>query len=71
MTVKELIEELSKHSESLRVVIRGYEDGVDEVNAMKSVMLKLNTKTADYYGQHSVVQNDENYDEFGLFLYKK
>lgn len=70
MTVKELIEELSKHSENLRVVVRGYEDGVDDIKKIKVVKLKLNTRADTerewYYGEHSVTEDNENYSEFGL-----
>lgn len=68
MTVSELIEELSKHSGNIRVVIRGYEDGVDDVEKLKIYKLKLNSNKEWYYGKHSVVENNDNYDEFGLFI---
>ncbi|NBU98594.1 MAG: hypothetical protein EBS19_10365 [Spirochaetia bacterium] len=68
MTVKELIEELSKHSENIRVVIKGYEDGVDDVGRLKVVKLKLDTGKEWYYGKHSVTEDNDNYSEFGLLI---
>lgn len=68
MTVSELIEELQKHSGNIRVVVKGYEDGVDEVQTLKILKLKLNTSKQWYYGKHSVAEDNDNYDEFGLFI---
>jgi len=68
MTVSELIEELSKHSGNIRVVIRGYEDGVDDIQTLKILKLKLDTNKQWYYGKHSVAEDNDNYDEFGLFI---
>jgi len=68
MTVSELIEELCKHSGNIRVVIRGYEDGVDDIQTLKILKLKLDTNKQWYYGKHSVAEDNDNYDEFGLFI---
>ena len=68
MTVSELIEELQKHSGNIRVVIRGYEDGVDDIEKIKVVKLKLGSNKEWYYGKHNVTEDIYNYDEFGLYI---
>lgn len=72
MTVSELIEELQKHSGGLRVVIRGYEDGVDDIERLRIVKLKLDTNKKEwYYGRHSTTEDNDSYDEFGIYLTTK
>lgn len=52
MTVAELINLLEGFPPDHRVVIRGYEDGVDDVGAARLVLLKLNVFDDWYYGDH-------------------
>jgi hypothetical protein len=68
MTVLELIEELQKHSGDMRVVVRGYEDGVDDIKKIKAVKLKLGNNKEWYYGEHSIIEDIHNYDEYGLYI---
>lgn len=62
MTVKELIEKLKEFDENMRVVVAGYEGGVDDANSAIAVKIKLNQNTAWYYGKHEAV-DDEDFDE--------
>ena len=62
MTVKELIEKLKEFDENMRVVVAGYEGGVDDANSASAVKIKLNQNTAWYYGKHEAV-DDEDFDE--------
>lgn len=62
MTVKELIEKLKEFDENMRVVVAGYEGGVDDAERANAVKIKLNQNTAWYYGKHEV-SYDENFDD--------
>lgn len=59
MTVSELIEELQKQPQHLRVVVDGYEGGYGDIDKdhISVVCLKLNVNDAWYYGEHEVVFN--------------
>lgn len=53
MTVQELIEALQDiEDKTQRVVVRGYEAGVDEVAYFEEINIKLNYYDVWYYGQH-------------------
>lgn len=52
----------------MRVVVRGYEDGVDDIKKVKVVKLRLGSNKEWYYGEHSVTEDIYNYDEFGLYI---
>ncbi len=57
MTVDELIQLLAKHPPDLRVMVQGYEDGFDDLEAgcvVKGVAT-LNVNSAWYYGHHEEV----------------
>ena len=58
MTVKELIEKLKEFDENMRVVVAGYEGGVDDAENVKAVNIKLNQNTAWVYGKHEVSHGD-------------
>jgi hypothetical protein len=73
MTVKELIESLSKiQDQNIRVMVRGYEGGVDDIiigngidntttviPVIQYVALNVNDKW--YYGRHEVQNFDHEY----------
>lgn len=61
MTVKELIEKLREFDENMRVVVAGYEGGVDDANSATTVKIKLNQNTDWFYGKHEVSR--ESFDE--------
>ena len=52
MKVKELIALLQEKDPEVMVVVRGYEDGVDDVIRLDELQLKLNVNEAWYYGSH-------------------
>ena len=59
MTVKELIEELNKLPQDIRVVLKGYERGYEDVSGFSDKFLKLNVNDEWYYGAHeSVLENE-------------
>ena len=53
MTVSELIEALKQFPGDQRVVVRGYEDGVDDVTRVLLVRVSLNANSEWYYGKHA------------------
>lgn len=79
MTVDELITELRRHPGELRVYVRGYEAGIDDVIRVAPVKAHRNVYTAGHYGAHETLDHygntwtpDENRSpdaaEPGLFL---
>jgi hypothetical protein len=51
VTIKELIHDLAKYPAETRVVVQGYEDGFDDISAIRPVSVQHNPNTAWYYGQ--------------------
>ena len=69
MTVAELIQQLQAlPNQSLRVVVRGYEDGVNDITHLKPRKLSLNQYDEWYYGKHGTVHDDSPYDEIAVEL---
>jgi hypothetical protein len=60
MKVKELIEKLKSCDPELMVVVRGYEDGVNEAENAAQVKIKLYKNPEWYYGTHEVTDGDED-----------
>ena len=60
MTVKELIEVLSKiEDQEVRVMVKGYEGGVDDIdnNTPGIIHIALDVNEKWYYGNHEPVDN--------------
>lgn len=57
MTVKELIEALSKFDPEMPVVVRSYEAGYDDVKEVRGLSIQVNVNTIWYYGAHGT--NDD------------
>jgi hypothetical protein len=56
VTVQELIEALQGvEDKTRRVVVRGYEGGVDDVGYYEEINIRLNYYEEWYYGQHEQV----------------
>lgn len=67
MTIAELIEKLKEYPQDTRVVTRGFEGGVDDVDYVEEteIYLNYNGKGAWYYGPHEEVKSKAcNYDKF-------
>lgn len=64
MTVGKLIEKLQALNPELMVVRDGYEGGVTEVGYAEPVKIALDVNEDWYYGEHEVVDEDENYTEY-------
>ena len=69
MTIAELIEKLKEYPQDLRVVVSGYEAGVDDVGELEELDILLNYYDEDawYYGRHDRVyawsSGDKNYEK--------
>lgn len=69
MTVAELIALLQNQPGNTRVFVRGYEDGINDIDKLEEIKVKLNAYTSWYYGQHErVIWNEDPYDFVGLEL---
>jgi hypothetical protein len=57
MTIKELVEALSKFDSDTPVVIRGYEAGYNDVSIVELYTMQLNVNEKHhYYGAHDCVK---------------
>lgn len=68
MTVKELIEKLKDVDPKLRVVISGYEGGVNDLTYIEEINIRLNVNEEWFYGSHEQVDDDEKYDEKAILI---
>jgi hypothetical protein len=62
MNVDQLIKRLQMYPQDLRVVIRGYEGGYDDINNFEQLKIVLDYNDEWYYGKHddaSFVHNEE------------
>lgn len=59
MTAKELIAELQKHSPETRVVVSGYEDGLDDISRVISTSIVAMPKPKPYVGRWETEESGE------------
>lgn len=64
MKVKELIEELKKLDQDRKVVVRGYEEGVNDVTAIVECRINEDQNDRWYEGQHAVVYPNCEFEEY-------
>jgi len=55
MNVGQLIEQLKNYPQDLRVVVRGYEGGYNDVDTFENLKLVLDYNREWYYGKHEDV----------------
>ena len=67
MNVRELIKLLKQHPAKMRVVVDGYEGGVNDVKNISQKAIQLDRNTAWYYGTHAHC-NEEEKDETALHI---
>ena len=67
MTVKELIEMLTDKPQDMRVVVRGYEGGVNDITCADEIPVKIDCNSEWYYGKHEECE-EESKDETVLHL---
>lgn len=63
MTVKELIEYLQTIDPELRVFVKGYEAGYNDVNTINHEDMVLDMNIVWYYGKHDLLRNMEKKDK--------
>lgn len=59
MTVGELIRKLESHDPDTRVVLNGYEGGIEDASSVSGIKLRLNVNTEWYYGKHEKDEDGE------------
>lgn len=59
MTVNELIAELRKHPPETRVVVSGYEDGVDDISRLRPICIAPTPKPKPYEGRWEIEESGE------------
>jgi len=57
MNVNQLIKRLQMYPPDLRVVVRGYEGGYDDVNNFEQLKIVLDYHSEWYYGKHEDVES--------------
>ena len=60
MNVGQLIEQLKNYPQDLRVVVRGYEGGYNDVDTFEKLKIVLDYHSAWYYGKHEDASNIYN-----------
>lgn len=69
MTIAELIVRLqAEENHNARVVIRGYEDGYNDVDKLEHIPIVLNMYNEWYYGKHGDPRSDRPMDEIALHI---
>lgn len=58
MTAAELIAKLADFDPSTPVYVRGYEDGIDDVDSVTTVHVRRDVHDEWYYGSHAVFDPD-------------
>ena len=67
MKIKELIKLLEKEDPEMRVVLAGYEGGLNDVYKLEKLKIRLDANSEWYYGTHEEVFNEEDpFDEVAL-----
>jgi hypothetical protein len=59
MNVKELKELLSKYPDSMRVVVRGYEEGYNDIQCLKEWLMAIDICAGTYFGAHDYIRESE------------
>jgi hypothetical protein len=67
MTAHELIQQLQQLSPEIKIVVRGYEDGYNDILELKPVKIKLNVNEHWYEGAHEKSYEEEGIDAIDLF----
>lgn len=60
MNVNQLIKRLQMYPPDLRVVVRGYEAGYNDVDTFENIKIVLDYHSAWYYGKHEDASNIYN-----------
>ena len=67
MTAKELIIQLQKLSPEIKIVVRGYEEGYNDIQQLKPVKLKEELNAKWYYGEYSKDDSPHSIEAIELY----
>ncbi|MGN6531904.1 MAG: hypothetical protein ACTHK0_09150 [Ginsengibacter sp.] len=67
MTARELILKLQQLDPETKVVVRGYEDGYNDVFSLKPVRIKTMANGAWYYGEYADSDHVDAFDAVDIF----
>jgi hypothetical protein len=67
MTALELINQLQILPPDTKIVVRGYEDGYNDISQLKPVKIKLNENAEWYYGVYIVSADNDAFDAIDLY----
>ena len=67
MTAQELINHLQNLPPETKVVVRGYEDGYNDIQELRSVRIKPNENSHWYDGKYEDSKDDDAIDAIDLF----
>ncbi|MGN6195006.1 MAG: hypothetical protein ACTHOB_08705 [Ginsengibacter sp.] len=67
MNAKELILKLQQLDPSTKVVVRGYEDGYNDIESLKPVKIKINKNGQWYYGEYEDSNDADAIDAIDIF----
>ncbi|HXR83388.1 MAG TPA: hypothetical protein VN722_03700 [Hanamia sp.] len=67
MTARELILKLQQLDPEARVVVRGYEDGYNDIETLKPVKIKVNKNGAWYYGEFEESNDTDAIDAIDIY----
>lgn len=67
MTAKELIQHLQTLPPDTKIVVRGYEDGYNDILKVKKVKIKLNPNSYIWEGEYEDSTDDNAMDAVDLF----
>lgn len=67
MNAKQLIELLQHIPPETKVVVRGYEDGYNDIQQLKPVKIIYNSASKWYYGEYLTAEAEESINAVELF----
>jgi hypothetical protein len=71
MNVKEPIDHLKDLPGDMKVLVRGYEDGFNDIKELKRIHISLKLNTSWYYGEYALYNTTDAFEAIGLFGDKK
>ena len=73
ITVDKLIRILQKYPSDMRVVLQGYEGGLDDLvrHCICCKEIKLDVNDFFFYGEHEINLDEEEYDERAVIIRRR
>lgn len=67
MTAKELINLLQELPPEIKIVVRGYEEGYNDIQQLKPLKLRKKMNAKWYYGEYFANDSEHSIDAFELY----